>query len=322
MAGPMLDYASILQGGQQLVPNLRDQLIQDSLLKMRNTEFQQAQEDRAAQQAAAAQAGQRQAAFQADLEDAMLSGDPRKIMALRLRYPEIAKGMKEAFDALDEDVRRSNLTQAGTVYARLNAGDTKGAADVLRRRIMDDKAAGQDVSDDEAILAEIESGDPARVRAATAVVGIQLAAFEPDKFGETYGKLNPSEAKTAEERQYEFDVRTFGKPYADQAKLVRDSKTLALQPGGRVDTFGPDPSLIGQQGGQPAAQGGGDPSGSGDVGLTPEQFRANAQALGPERAAAMTARNGIPVRVRSVQEANALPKGTLYATPTGELYTR
>lgn len=314
----MLDYASIIQGGQQLVPNLRDQLIQDSLLKMQEAEFQQAQHAHAAQAQAAAQADAKAKAFEADLEAAMASGNPQAIMQLRLRYPEFTKGMKDAFDALDEDERRRNLTQAGTVFARLNAGDTKGAADALRRRIEADRAAGEDTSDDEGVLAEIESGEPTRVNAAKAVIGIQLSALEPDKFGETYGKLNPTEATPATIREYDARVAKFGKQAADAWLATQDTKLVPVQPGGTVFSYGPGGS---QQGGQPASQGGGDPSGSG-AGLTPEQFRANASVLGDDRAAAMTARNGIPVLVRSVQEANALPKGTLYQTPTGERYTR
>jgi hypothetical protein len=320
-----LDYGAILRQGQNLVPNLRDQLVQDALLKMEQQQFNAAQQQQAAQQQAAQQQSEQEAAFQADLEDAMLTGDPRKILALRMRYPEMAKGMKEAFDSLDEGERRRNLTQVGSIYANLNAGNLDRATQLLRQRIEADRATGQADPQDEAILAELESGDPMRVNAAKATVGIMLAAIEPDKFGENYARLNPAEAKTADERQYEFDLRTYGKAYADQAKLTRDSKTIGLAPGGRLDVLGPDPSLMGggvqSQGGMPATQGGGDPSGSG-AGLSVDQFRANASVLGPERAAAMTARNGIPVRVRSVQEANSLPPGTLYETPTGERYTR
>ena len=44
-----LDYASILQGGKNLVPDLRQELIQDALVKQNNITFQQQQEDRRAQ---------------------------------------------------------------------------------------------------------------------------------------------------------------------------------------------------------------------------------------------------------------------------------
>lgn len=314
-----LDYGSILQGGMSLVPNLRDQLVQDALLKQRDTLFRQQQEDRAAQQAAAELAAVKEQEFQAALDEAMMTGDPRAIQRLRFRFPEFTKGMKDAFDALDEDVRRTNLTQVGSIYANLSAGNTGRAVELLRQRIEADRAAGQVDPQDEAILAELESGDPMRVNAAKATVGIILAAIEPDKFGETYGKLNPTEATPATIREYEARVARFGKAAADAWLATQDTKLVPVNPGGSVFEFGGN--TVPQQGQQPATQGGGDPSGSG-AGLTVDQFRANAEVLGPQRAAAMTARNGIPVRVRSVQEANALPPGTLYETPTGERYTR
>jgi hypothetical protein len=314
-----LDYASILQGGQNLVPSLRDQLVQDSLMKMREQEFQAVQQQRQAQAQAAQRQADQEAAFQRDLEDAMLTGDPRKILALRMRYPDMAKNMKEAFDSLDEEERRRNLTQIGTIYARGQAGDFTGAAGILRQRIEADRAAGAADPQDEAMLEELESGVPSRQKAALAAVGIQLAAIEPDKFGETYAKLNPAERVDPTQREYDWRVSQFGKPAADAWLQTQDTKLVPVTQGGTVFQVGGNTVPQGQQ---PASMGGGDPSGSGAAGLTPEQFRANAEVLGPERAAAMTSRNGIPVRVRSVQEAERLPPGTLYETPTGERYTR
>jgi hypothetical protein len=190
----------------------------------------------------------------------MATGDPRKIMNLRLRFPEFTKGMKDAFDAMDEDQRRRDLTQIGTIYARAQAGDTTGAAGVLRNRIEADKAAGEADPQDEAILAELESGDPTRVRAAVATIGIQLSAVEPDKFSETYGRLNPTEATPATMREYDARVAKFGKAAADNWLRTQDTKTVAVNPGGTVFQLGGDTV---PQGGMPATQGGGDPSGSG-----------------------------------------------------------
>lgn len=320
MLGNPYNDAAIIRGGMSLVPDLRQQLIEDALFKQQQTVFQQQQDDRVLQQRQLAESQAKEAEFQAALEDAMLTGDPRKIRALQLRFPEFTKGMKDAFDGLDRDARQADLTQIGSIFANLNAGNTGRAVETLRRRIEADRAAGQDTTDDEQILAEIESGDPARINAAKATVGIMLASVEPDKFAEVYGKVNPTEAVPATIREYDARVAKFGKPAADAWLATQDTKLVPVQPGGTVFSLGGN--AVPQQGVAPAAQGGGDPSGSGVEGLTPEQFRANVQVLGPQRAAAMTAKNGIPVRVRSVQEANALPPGTLYSTPTGELYTR
>lgn len=442
----MLDYNSIFAAADRVVPNLRDQLVQDAVLKMQQQQFDAVQQQRQAQAQAAQQQAEQEAAFQRDLEQAMLTGDPRQILALRMRYPDLAKGMKDAFDSLDEDERRRNLTQIGTIYARGQAGDFAGAAGELRRRIEADQASGMADPQDLAMLEELESGIPARQKAALAAVGIQLAAIEPDKFGETYAKLNPSERIDPTQREYEWRAAQFGRAAANAWLQTQDTKLVPVTQGGTVfqvggdtvpmDGFGggivatpgqqaesermrqmfPNAPEFGpetQRGGDPSGLGAGAPApaipgnlpldiryqvknqdgtvstvrtisigtnqgevliptvvggrvvsddeaiahyertgenfgtfrtpseatafaeklhqyhqgalsggGSGAAGLTPEQFRANAEVLGAERAAAMTARNGIPVRVRSVQEAERLPPGTLYETPTGERYTR
>lgn len=314
----MYNDAEIVRGAMNLVPDLRSQLIEDALFKQQQTAFQQQQEDRAAAMAAAQEQQRRGAEFQAALDEAMMSGDPRAIQRLRLRFPEFAKPYKEAFDAMDADARRADLTQIGSIYARVNAGDPKGAANILRQRIEADRAAGQADPQDEAILAELESGDPMRVNVAKGAIGIMLAAVEPDKFGETYGKLNPTEATPATIREYDARVAKFGKAAADNWLATQDTKLVPVQPGGTVFEFGGGTT----GGGDPVSSGGGAPVSSGAPSLSVDQFRANAEVLGPDKAARMTARNGIPVAVRSVQEANSLPPGTLYVTPTGEMYTR
>lgn len=319
MAGALFNDAAIIQSGMSLVPNLRDQLIQDSLLKMQKTEFEQAQQDRAAQQAAAAQAQAKQAEFQTALEDLMSNPTPQKALALQIRFPEFAKQYSSVFDSLDEDVRRTNVTQMDEIHRRLLNNDISGAIEKLRRRVEADRAAGLPDDQDNEVLAALESGDPTQIKIATGTVMTALALSAPKEYAEVYGKLNPTEATPATIREYDARVAKFGKPAADAWLATQDAKLLAVNPGGTVFQLGGGTV---PQGAQPAAQGGGDPSGSGALGLTPEQFRANVDALGPQRAAALTSKNGIPVRVRSVQEANALPPGTLYATPTGELYTR
>lgn len=315
----MYNDAAIIRGGMSLVPDLRQQLMEDALFKQQQTVFQQQQQDREAQMQQAQVMQQREGEFQAALDDVMMNPTPQKIRQLQVRFPEFAKGFKEVFDGMDADIRQTNITQIGSIFANLNSGNTARAVEILRGRIEADRAAGQDVADDEAILAELESGDPMRVNAAKATVGITLAAATGDKFDQTYKAVNPTEATSPTMREYRERVQQFGQAAADAWLRTQDTKTVAVNPGGTVFQLGGDTVPMGTQ---PAAQGGGDPSGSGVEGLTPEQFRANVEALGPERAAAMTARNGIPVRVRTVQEAERLPPGTLYATPTGELYTR
>lgn len=314
-----LDYASILQGGQNLVPNLRDQLVQDSLMKMREQEFQAVQQQRQAQAQAAEQAQAEEAAFQTALDDLMTAPTPQKALQLRARFPALAKQYSDVFNSLDEETRRRNLTQIDTIHRRLMSDDVPGAIEALRARVEADRAAGMPDDQDNEILAALESGDPRQINLAKGMTMSTLAMIAPKEYTENYARLNPTEATTTVQREYDWRVSQFGKPAADAWLQTQDTKLIPVTQGGTVFQVGGDTV---PQGGAPAMQGGGDPSGSGAAGLTPEQFRANAEVLGPARAAAMTARNGIPVRVRSVQEAERLPPGTLYETPTGERYTR
>ena len=315
--------AQAIQSGMALVPNLREQLLQDATLELQRRQVDNDTAVIAAKRQEAQTEAELSAAYQRDLDAAILEGTPQAIRRLQTKYPATTKDAKESFEALDDDLKAGILTQMGTIHERAAAGDFAGAAEKLEARIAADKAAGEDTTDDQEILAGLRSEDPLQRRIATGMIAFSLRAIAGDKFDAVTKALEP-DRKTPEELQYEFDVRTYGKAYADQAKLTRDSKTVSLVPGGRLDTFGPDPSLVGggqpQGGGDPVSSGGGAPAGA--PSLTVEQFRANVDAIGPERASRLTSSNGIPVVVRSVQEANSLPPGTLYVTPTGERYTR
>lgn len=313
-----LDYGSILQGGMSLVPNLRDQLVQDALLKVQQQEANARQQKLIMDQREAQKIEARLAEYQRDLDAALLEGTPAAIKRLQTKYPDITKDAKDAFESLDADIRQATLTQMGGIWERVKGGDYEGAAAKLEQRIAADRDAGQDTAEDAEILDMLRSGDPQKQKIASGLIAYNLRAIAGDKFDAITKDLE-GDRKTPDQLQYEYDLQLYGKAYADEAKRIRDSKFVPGQPGARI--FEAGPTLPGSQGQQPATQGGGDPSGSG-AGLTVDQFRANAEVLGPQRAAAMTARNGIPVRVRSVQEANALPPGTLYETPTGERYTR
>src|SRR3546814_6755679 len=79
------------------------------------------------------------------------------------------------------------------IYSLIQNGATDRAAERLRKRIEADRAASLETEDDEAILSQLESGDPAQVQQATATIGWQLStAAGADKFSSTFGAINPS----------------------------------------------------------------------------------------------------------------------------------
>lgn len=326
-----LDYASIMAAGQNLVPDLRAQMLQDEQARyMADVRKSQAQTNQIAllqkQQAMA-----REQQFHADLAAATESGKPGAVHQLMIKYPEFADQLKPGWEAQDEATRQRNLTQMGTIYMRAQNGDFAGAASALEARINADKAAGLDTAEDEQILTALKSGDTTQQKVALGAIGMSMAAANPDKFGETYGKLFPSDKQTTAQKEYDWRVQQFGKAAADRWLAVQDEKLVAVNPGGSVYR-GSD--LV------PSAQtGGGDPNPPAGVPapelrpdgfpavLTQDQYNATVAAMGKQATDEWMQRNGIqmgggPVRVRSVQEANALPKGTHYITPDGQEFIR
>lgn len=222
-----LNYAAIMQAGQSLVPDLQEQMmIRDqrrAQMEARQLQLQQAQ-----------LAQQRQAAFRAAAQQAAASADPRAIGNLMIQFPEFADQIKPGWDALSEDAKRRNLTQSGTIFMRAKNGDTKGAAALLRQRYEADLAAGQADPGDKELIDALESGDPVKVQQATATIGFSIAAYDPSKFSETYGKLFPADATTTVQKEYQWRVQQFGKAKADEWLAVQDTKLVPVEKGGQV----------------------------------------------------------------------------------------
>ncbi|MDT0507535.1 D-Ala-D-Ala carboxypeptidase family metallohydrolase [Novosphingobium sp. MMS21-SN21R] len=224
---PELDYASIINAGQGLVGNLQDQMF----LTDQRRQQQQAQGIKIQQ---AQKAQERQGLFQRDVAEAVHSGDPRAIGRLMVQYPEFADQIKPGWEALSADARRTNLTQTGIIYQRASAGDAKGAAALLRKRYEADVAAGQGDETTKEILDGLEGGDPQEVKIAIGSLGMILASDDPAKFGEVYGKLNPTDAKSAFAKEYNDRVGIFGKAAADNWAATQDEKFIPVQAGGSV----------------------------------------------------------------------------------------
>lgn len=251
----MLDYASILQSGQQLVPNLRQQLLQDAVATQRQREFELREQALQQQLRAQEEAQARQAEYRQAMERVLINPTPQAIFELQSRYPDMSKGVVDAFDRLDSNQRERDLTSLGTIFTRAQSGDIEGAAGLIRSRIAADADAGQDTSADQAILDGLLSGNPVERRGAVGVIGMQLAALTPDKFGENFARFNPQADPTPLQREVEY-LRSVGRDdLAEQVLRNAGSPDLvAVDAGGSV--YRKSDFATGQTEG-------GDPSGSG-----------------------------------------------------------
>lgn len=264
-----LDYASIINAGQGLVGDLQQQMFLNDQRKA------QAQA-RQLQTAALQQKQQRDAAFKAAAAQAAQSSDPKALSDLMIQFPEFADQIKPGWQALSDEARRRNLTQSGTIFVRAKNGDAKGAAALLRQRYEADLAAGQADPSDKELIDALESGDPARVQQATATVGMMLAADDPSKFAETYGKLFPTDATTTVQKEYQWRVQQFGQQKADEWLAVQDTKLVPVEKGGQVFSAA---DLIG--GGTQIAGGGDQSTGGRGIAPTGSAIEAAAKAAVP-----------------------------------------
>ena len=229
-----LDYASILQAGQNLVPDLQEQMMRKQEVQLRQAALQGQQQQRALQVQAAAEKQRREAEFRARLAGVVDSNDPRAIGKLMMEFPEFADSIKPGYDALSNEARTRNLTQLGSAYQLATGGDSKGAAAVLRKRYDADVAAGQADETTKELLDALESDDPVQQRRAASTLGMVIAAQDPAKFTDAFKALNPSEKIDPTQREYEWRVRQFGQASADQWLAVQDTKLVPVQEGGSV----------------------------------------------------------------------------------------
>lgn len=211
----VIDQSAILRGGAALIPDLQAQLAQQQQLDMQR---QQLGLQAAKYQAEQAQLGRELAEDQAYAADVQalsalpMEQQPQAVAALMRKYPKRAEALKKSWDSQEESVKNANFRSASEMWFLLKNGATDKAAAILRKRVEADRAAGQDVSDDEQVLADLESGDPERVKAAYQNFSyLMQAAAGPDKFASIAGVVDP---QTEFQQQYEYIKENFGEEAA------------------------------------------------------------------------------------------------------------
>ncbi len=344
-----IDQASILRGGQLLVPDYAAQEVQRRQLAIQE---QQAglQAQRQQQAIMEAQREQRQAeAFQAAMDDYLVEPDSpmaaRKMAGLLGRFPQFREQIEGAWKGLDGAKQSSDMRALGNIYALGESGNFEAAANEIQRRIDAETAAGQQPDPTDLAMAQaLKSGDPVQQRAAIRQAGLLLEVASG-------GKITTTAKPTADQQNYEWRVATFGREYADRVQQVQDDKFVPVQGkgiyrgsdfampglisgygGGTFDTSGRQvtPSQYGMEGGDPASSGGQQP-------IAFEDFQRLQASMGADKAAAYVRSQGIPVmgpgtQVRSVDRGNPipvpvktkqqyekLPSGAQYIAPDGSL---
>lgn len=131
---------------------------------------------------------QRAQAYQQALRGHLESPTAGSAANLSLQFPEYSKQINDAYALQDGAKRDGELRLKSTIYSRAHAGDWGAAGTELERYIKAAKDAGEDVSDEEAMLAHLKSGDPARQKMAIGILGYDLATIVgPDKWADFHG---------------------------------------------------------------------------------------------------------------------------------------
>lgn len=131
---------------------------------------------------------QRAQAYQQALRGHLESPTAGSAANLSLQFPEYSKQINDAYALQDGAKRDGELRLKSTIYSRAHAGDWGAAGTELERYITAAKDAGEDVSDEEAMLAHLKSGDPAQQKMALGILGYDLATIVgPDKWADFHG---------------------------------------------------------------------------------------------------------------------------------------
>ena len=256
---PLLDYAGTLRAAQNLVPDFRMQAMQDEQFAMQREAMQMRRDAMQQQQQAAQAAKAEEVAFQQAWQQVLSKGGkPEDITILAARFPGRFEGIKPAIDRLDANQKQADTTFAGTLYARLNAGDADGAAALLRRRVEADRAAGIEDPEQEELLQQLESGDEHEIGMARATAGLTLNGLIGNaEFKTLFPSADGGEDATTFQKDYAFIARTYGQDKADLFAMGKFDPLVVGQPGAPVfresDIRGGTPAPTAQEGGDPAS---------------------------------------------------------------------
>lgn len=251
----LYDQGALLRSGADLIPDFADEQRQAELLGLQKRQLDLRGAEYALQANQQQDEINRRTQYQTEVAGLLTNPTAQGFAGLVAKYPEYAKPAQDAWAALDERQRSANLRSMGEVFSAASAGKFDLAASALKRRIEADTAAGDVDEQDQRLLAELESGDPARQRAAVTFIGMTIASIAPKEFASAFGavnKVNEPNLRSVSPGDIVYDERTgqkvFESPYRPTTQTITDPNTGAVsviqfQPGGG-DQSSPLPSGI------------------------------------------------------------------------------
>jgi len=171
----MLDHGALLRSGMGVVPDFAEEEAKKQLLaiQMLNAQTNRDQESRLLagdQRKVERQVGFGEA-FNQWLEDPTMDGMSRLIAA----YPEYHDQVRQVNETRSKEGRATDRRELANAFGALANGRTDVAIGIIQKRREADAAAGQDASDEVALLEMLQSDDPDQHRRARGMLAYELA---------------------------------------------------------------------------------------------------------------------------------------------------
>ncbi len=181
------------------------------------------------QQAQALQAkAQRQQQFQQAIGGLGANPSAKQLSGLLVQFPEMSNLFKESYDRLDKQEQTERTSQASSVYSAVLAGDNDLAKSQLTEYATAYRNAGRE---DEAKALETKAKlIDLHPDAAEKGIALYLAqTMGPEKFAETFGKLQDQRRATSKEGAELSKVEAEAKSAAAKAQFADSEAVLDLQ---------------------------------------------------------------------------------------------
>jgi hypothetical protein len=177
-----------------------------------------------AAEAEALKAQRQQAQLTAARNAAIMNPTAENFSRLFILDPASRESIKAAHDSLDAEHQRTQLEEWSALRGYAAAGDVDGFKARAQRQIDADRAAGQDTTDEERVLAMADK--PEGLRAVGGFIDSKLAAvMGPDKWGEAF-KPQQEADKLELERRKQAEV--------ERSNLAKENAPVVVGEGGAL----------------------------------------------------------------------------------------
>jgi hypothetical protein len=228
----MFDYSAVQRNAAMLMPELqaetlRQQLGVEQLQSVRLGNVA-AEQEMQARQVAAQEARQRVGQRDLALQQFQTRPTHQGALSLITSFPELREPITEAWKLREDAQNQSDLRFLGTTRALLMGGRVDDAIAQAEQRIRIDRKAGDDVSEDEAMV-KLMRDNPSL--AAVQMTGLIGAIVGPEKLADTVAKLNeddragalfPAQRRRAVAEASKAETEATYAPQVIQSNLLND----------------------------------------------------------------------------------------------------